>query len=48
VETMSEKLQEIQRGIADLKKDLEELRRLRSDCEEAKKLLRKLVRVRCD
>jgi len=45
---MSEKLEEIRREIANLKKNLEELRRLKSDCEQAKKLRKELVRIGCD
>ena len=45
---MSEKLKEIQREIASLRENLEELRRLKSDCDYAKKLRKKLVRVGCD
>ncbi|MFX0203281.1 MAG: hypothetical protein ACFFCW_44825 [Candidatus Hodarchaeota archaeon] len=45
---MSEKLKEIQREIAGLKKDLEELRRLQSDCDQVKKLRKKLVGIGCD
>jgi len=41
---MSEKLEEIRREIASLKKNLEELRHLKSDCEQAKKLRNRLVR----
>lgn len=45
---MSERLKEIQLEIASLKKNLEELRRLKSDYEQAKKLRKKLVRIGCD
>jgi len=45
---MSEKLKEIQREIASLKKNLQELRRLKSDCDHAKKLRNKLVRIEYD
>jgi prefoldin subunit 5 len=45
---MSEKLKEIQREIAYLKKNVEELRRLKSDCDRAKKLRKKLVRIGFD
>lgn len=45
---MSQKLEEIQREIASLKENLEELRRLKSDCDYAKKLRKELVRVGCD
>jgi prefoldin subunit 5 len=45
---MSEELMEIQRGVASLKKDVEKLRRLQSDCVEAKKLLKKLVGTEFD
>jgi prefoldin subunit 5 len=48
VEKMSTQLKEIRREIAKLKKDVEELRRLKSDGDQAKKLRKKLVRVRCD
>jgi len=48
VEKMSDQLKEIRREIAKLKKDVEELRRLKSDGDQAKKLRKKLVRVRCD
>jgi len=48
VAKLSDKLKEIQREVADLKKKLEELRRLKSDCEEAKRLRDKIVRIRCD
>jgi prefoldin subunit 5 len=45
---MSEKLKEIQREIASLKKNLDELRRLKSDSEHARKLRKELVRISCD
>jgi hypothetical protein len=45
---MSEKLAEIQREIASLRKNLEELRRLQLDSDRAKKLRKKLVRIGCD
>ncbi|MFQ6074397.1 MAG: hypothetical protein ACE5KC_04165 [Candidatus Bathyarchaeia archaeon] len=45
---MSEQLREIQREIAGLKRNLEELRRLKSDCDLAKKLRRELLRNGCD
>jgi prefoldin subunit 5 len=45
---MSGKLKEIQREIAAMKKNLEELRRLKSECDQVKKLRRKLIRVGCD
>ncbi|MFB0501596.1 MAG: hypothetical protein ACETVP_03925 [Candidatus Bathyarchaeia archaeon] len=45
---MSAKLKEIQREVADLKKKLEELRRLKSDCDDAKRLREKIVRIKCD
>ena len=45
---LSAKLKEIQREVADLKKKLEELRRLKSDCDDAKRLREKIVRIKCD
>jgi len=45
---MSEKLREIQREVASLKKDLEKLRRFQSDCEEVKKLRKRLVETGFD
>jgi prefoldin subunit 5 len=45
---MSEELREIQRGVASLKKDLEKLRRLQSDCDEVKKLRKRLVGTEFD
>ena len=45
---LSDKLKDIQREVAELKKKLEELRRLKSDCEDAKKLRGKIVRIKCD
>jgi prefoldin subunit 5 len=45
---MSEKLRQIQHEIADLRKDLEKLRRLKLDSEQTKKLRRKLVLIGCD
>jgi len=45
---MSEKLKEIQREIAILAKDLERLRRLKSDSDHVRRLRRELVRIRCD
>jgi hypothetical protein len=45
---MSEKLKEIQREIASLAKDLERLRRLKSDCDHVRRLRRQLIRTRYD
>ncbi len=45
---MSEELKKIQREITSLRKNLEELRRLYSDCNHVKKLRRDLVRTRYD
>jgi len=45
---LSDKLKDIQREVAELKKKLEELRRLKSDCDDAKKLRGKIVRIKCD
>lgn len=45
---MSEQLKEIQREIANLKKNVKELRRLESDCNHIKKLRKKLVRTEWD
>jgi len=45
---LSDKLKEIQREVTELKRKLEELRRLKSDCDDAKKLRGKIVRIRCD
>jgi len=48
VDEMSEKLKEIQRELAVLAKDLERLKRLKSDYDHVKKLREDLVRIRCD
>jgi len=48
VAKLSDKVKEIQREVADLKKRLEELRRLKSDCDEAKRLRDRIVRIGCD
>jgi hypothetical protein len=45
---MSEKLQEIRRKIAKLEKEAEELKRLKSDCNDAKKFRRMLVKEKAD
>jgi len=45
---MSAKLQEIRRKIAKLKKEAKELRRLKSDCNDAKKFRRMLVKEKAD
>ena len=46
--TMSAKLQEIRRKIAKLEREAEELRRLKSDCDEARKFRRMLVKEKAD
>ena len=45
---MSAKLQEIRRKIAKLEKEAEELKRLKSDCNNAKKFRRMLVKEKAD
>ncbi len=45
---LSDKLKEIQREVADLKRKLEELRRLKTDCDDAKRLRDKIVKIKCD
>ncbi|UCE15410.1 MAG: hypothetical protein JSV12_05910 [Candidatus Bathyarchaeota archaeon] len=45
---MSDKVKEIKREVAELKKKLEELRRLKADCDDAKRLREKIVRIGCD
>ncbi|UCH69998.1 MAG: hypothetical protein JSV29_07145 [Candidatus Bathyarchaeota archaeon] len=45
---MSDKITNIQREVVELKKKLEELRRLKSDCDDAKRLREKIVRIGCD
>jgi hypothetical protein len=45
---MSDKIINIQREVVELKKKLEELRRLKSDCDDAKRLREKIVRIGCD
>lgn len=45
---LGDKLKEIQREVAELKKNLEELRRLKSDCDDVKKLRKNIVKTRCD
>ena len=45
---MSTKLQEIKRKLAKLEKEAEELRRLKSDCNYARKFRRMLVKEELD
>jgi len=45
---MNAKLQEIRRKIANLEREAEELRRLKSDCNDAKKFRRMLVKEKAD
>jgi len=45
---MSAKLQEIRRKIAKLEKETEELRRLKSDCDDARKFRGMLVKEKAD
>jgi len=45
---MSAKLKEIRRKIAMLEREAEELRRLKSDCNDAKKFRRMLVKEKAD
>ena len=45
---MSAKLTEIRRKIAKLEKEAEELQRLKSDCNDAKKFRRMLVKEKND
>lgn len=45
---MSAKLQEIRRKIAKLEREAEELRRLKSDCNDAKKFRRLIVKEKAD
>jgi prefoldin subunit 5 len=45
---MSAKLQEIRRRIAKLEEEAKELRRLKSDCNDAKKFRRMLVKEKAD
>ena len=46
--TMSAKLQEIRRKIAKLEKEAEELRRLKSDCDDTRKFRGMLVKEKAD
>ncbi len=45
---MSAKLEEIRRKIAKLEREAEELRRLKSDCNDAKKFRMMLVKEKAD
>jgi len=45
---MSAKLQEIRRKIAKLEREAEELRRLKSDCNDAKKFRKMIVKEKAD
>jgi hypothetical protein len=45
---MSAKLEEIRRKIAKLEKEAQELRRLKSDCNDTKKFRRMLVKEKTD
>ena len=45
---MSAKIQEIRRKLAKLEKEAEELRRLRSDCNYARKFSRMIVKEKGD
>jgi len=45
---LSDKLKEIRREVAELNKKLEELKRLKTDCDDAKKFRGKIVKVECD
>jgi len=45
---MNPKLQEIRRKIARLERQAEELRRLKSDCDEARRFRRMLVKEKVD
>ena len=46
--TMSARLEEIRRKIAKLEREADELRRLKSDCLDAKKFRQMLVREKVD
>jgi len=45
---MSAQLQEIRRKIAKLEKEAKELRRLKSDCNDAKKFRRMIIKEKAD
>jgi len=45
---MSAKVQEIRRKIAKLEREAEELRRLKSDCNDAKKFRRMIIKEKAD
>jgi len=45
---MTDKLEEIRRKVAQLKKDAEELQRLKADCDAAKKLRKTIVKTKFD
>jgi hypothetical protein len=45
---MSAKLQEIRRKIAKLEREAEELQRLKSDCDDARRFRRMLVKEKVD
>ncbi len=46
--TMSTRLQEIRRKIAKLEEEAKELKRLKSDCDDVRKLRRMLVKEKVD